>query len=270
MRDGILLLAAPWAWLLGRKLVDLYRQRGILKLNYRGAAITPALGPVLLIGYLPALGLAGWLDHSRAPQVLAVAMVLLGASWFGLWDDLLADPVSGFKGHFGALLKGEVTAGLLKIATAGMVGTIFAATLPCSLREKILAMLLIALSANGLNLLDRRPGRALKAFFLGSWALISFAGPGKVLWLLMPLQLVALVVAPLDLRARAMLGDCGSNLLGAALGVTSVFYLTVPSQLAMVLLWLAVHIYAEISSISLLIERYPLLKYLDRLGCCKE
>ncbi len=270
MKESILLLSAPWAWLLGRKLVELYRERGILKPNYRGTAITPALGPALLIGYLPALGVAGWLDGSRVPQIMAVTSVLLGSSLFGLWDDLLADPVSGFKGHLGALLKGEVTAGLLKMITAGAVGFIFAVALPCPLKGKILAVLLIALSANGLNLLDRRPGRALKAFFAGACSLILMAGPAKALWLLLPLLTVALAVAPLDFSARAMLGDCGANLLGAALGIAAVYYLPFAAQLAITFFWLAAHIYAEISSISLLIERHPLLKYLDGLGCSKE
>lgn len=270
MKEITLLLSAPWAWLLGRKLVELYRDRGILKPNYRGTAIAPALGPALLIGYLPALGLAGWLDASRAPRVMAVTAVLLGVSLFGLWDDLLADPVSGFKGHLGALWRGEITAGLLKMIIAGVVGFIFAITLPCPLKGKILAILLIALSANGLNLLDRRPGRALKLFIGAACILIWMAGPAKVLWLLLPLLTAALAIAPLDLGARAMLGDCGANLLGAALGIAAVYYLPFVAQLVITFFWISVHIFAEISSISLLIERHPLLKYLDGLGCSKK
>ena len=101
MREALLFLTMPWTWLIGRKLIDLYRERGILKCNYRGKAIAPALGPALLVGYLPALALAGALESDRMPRIMAVTTVLLGAALFGLWDDLLTDPVSGFKGHLG-------------------------------------------------------------------------------------------------------------------------------------------------------------------------
>ncbi len=262
-----MLLSMPWAWLIGKKLVTLYRERGILKENYRGAAIPPALGPALLVGYLPALVVAGGLESSRVPQIMAVSTLLLGACLLGLWDDLLADPVSGFKGHLGALFRGEITAGLLKMVIAGTVGLIFSLALPCSLKGKAVAVLLLALTTNGLNLLDRRPGRALKAFFVVSYLLIAMAGPEKVLWLLVPLLAVALVIAPLDFGARAMLGDSGANLLGAALGMVAVYHLSISLQLALIFLLLVLHIYAEFSSLTRFIERYPLLKYLDRLGC---
>ncbi len=270
MKESILLLSAPWAWFLGGKLADLYRERGILKPNYRGAEITPALGPAILLGYLPSLGLAGYLDCTRVPQVITIAAVLLGVSLFGLWDDLLADSVSGFRGHLGALVQGKITAGLLKMVLAGTVGLIFSLALPFPIGGKILAATLTALSANGLNLLDRRPGRALKVFFAGSGALILAAGPANILWLLLPLSAVALAVAPLDFGARAMLGDCGANLLGAALGVAAVYCLPFIPQLAIAIFWAAVHVYSEIYSISRFIERHPLLKYLDGLGCNHE
>ena len=268
MMEGIIIiLSAPWAGFLGKKMVLLYRERGLLRTNYRGRTITPALGPVLLLGYLPVLALAAWFNPGRAHQLMAVTLVFMGVFLLGLWDDLLTDPVSGFKGHLGALINGEVTGGLLKMIIAGAVGLIFAAALPGQLKDKILAILLLALSANGLNLLDRQPGRALKAFFLGSLLFPVLTGSGELLRLLLPLLVPALVVAPLDLGERAMLGDSGANLLGAALGVAALYHPSFSARLLTVLFWLAVHIYAEFFSISRLIERNLFLRYLDRLGC---
>ena len=69
--------------------------------------------------------------------------------------------------------------------------------------------LLVGLSANALNQLDTKPGRALKAFFLAS-ALLGFR-PRKAV-------AAAVLLAPYDLREMAMLGDSGANALGALLG----------------------------------------------------
>ena len=105
---------------------------------------------------------------------------------------------------------------------------------------------------------------------MSPYLLIGIAGPARVLWLLLPLLAVALVLAPLDFGARAMLGDSGANLLGAALGMVAVYYLSFSLQLVIIFLLLAVHLYAELSSLTRLIERHPLLRYLDGLGCNEQ
>ena len=68
--------------------------------------------------------------------------------------------------------------------------------------------LLVGLSANALNLFDTKPGRALKAFLI--------AAPGS------GFAPVAILLLPYDLRERVMLGDSGSNALGAVVGLKSV------------------------------------------------
>ena len=76
------------------------------------------------------------------------------------------------------------------------------------------AALLVALSANALNQLDTRPGRALKAYLLAA-AVVRRAASAWPSCLL-----------PYDLREMGMLGDAGSNALGALLGLSSVDRLT--------------------------------------------
>ena len=73
--------------------------------------------------------------------------------------------------------------------------------------------LLVGLAANPLNQLDTRPGRALKG---SRSARSSCAGPP---WSGLA---AAVLLAPYDLREMAMLGDSGSNTLGAVLGFRSV------------------------------------------------
>jgi hypothetical protein len=132
--------------------------------------------------------------------------------------------------------------------------------------EYLVGVGLLALATNLFNLLDLRPGRAGKAFVvfgvvltLGSWdtyaleALGLFIGP-------------ALVLLPYDLRERAMLGDTGSNVLGAVAGLWLIVALG-PTGEAIALGVLALlTLYGEFRSISALVERNPILRRLDSIG----
>ena len=78
---------------------------------------------------------------------------------------------------------------------------------------------LLILATNLFNLLDLRPGRAEKG--------LALLGAGLCLgaWTLAPIELLGIFAGPvlvgawLTLRERAMLGDTGSNLIGAIAGV---------------------------------------------------
>jgi Glycosyl transferase family 2 len=180
------------------------------------------------------LPLVGWLVGALEPRVAAVAAL-------GLADDLCGGPERGFAAHLGS---GRTT-GILKlvgIPLAGLLAT-----------RKLSGALLVGLAANALNQLDTRPGRALKAYALAALPLRA------------PL-LPAVILAPYDLREMAMLGDSGSNALGAVLGLCSVDRLTGRSR------WLAIgalaglNLLGEAHSLGDVIERTPLLRALDSLG----
>ena len=272
LNEGLFLLqlAAPLgSAFIGGRLIEFYHRVGAAQPNYRGRAIPAALGPALLLGYLPGAAAAHWLGGT-VPS-FAVLFLWFGFAFLGLWDDLIMEKTSGFKGHFQAAWRGKITAGFLKSALGLLVGLLFCGNLPLSPWRRLAALLLILLSANGLNLFDRRPGRALKIFFPGAILLMFMASfPGAAARLLLPLVVGALTVAPLDLEARAMLGDCGANLLGAALGAGAVLYLTPASQVILLLFWAAVHLFCEFYSISVLIEKSPFLRRLDCLGRFRE
>lgn len=270
MTTGVISLLLPlWSLWLARKLDYLYREQDLLRPNYRGLQLAPVLGPALLLGYLPALVTTA--VTAVSPLIpLALAVLLLGTAFYGLWDDLLGGEERGFKGHLGALRQGRITAGQLKMMMATLSVLLFSVILPLGFAARGLALVLILFSANGMNLLDRRPGRALKVFFVGMLLLV-FNDQAKEYWnLLVPLLVAALALAPLDLGARGLLGDCGSNLLGAALGAGAVLILSIPVQLFLLGGWVALHLYAEWGSVSDLVEQYPLLQYLDILGRWRE
>jgi hypothetical protein len=180
------------------------------------------------------LPLAGWVVGALEPRVAVVAAL-------GMADDLYSGPERGFAGH----LRAGPTTGVLKlfgIPLAGLLAT-----------RRLSGALLVGLAANALNQLDTRPGRALKTYTL---AAVPLRAP------LLP----AVLLAPYDLREMAMLGDSGSNALGAMLGLASVDRFTGRSR------WLAIgalaglNLLGEIRSLGELIERSPVLGPLDRLG----
>jgi UDP-N-acetylmuramyl pentapeptide phosphotransferase/UDP-N-acetylglucosamine-1-phosphate transferase len=71
---------------------------------------------------------------------------------------------------------------------------------------------------------------------------------------------------PDDLGERLMLGDAGSNAIGAVLGVGAVLTLGPWSRVALAAVLAALNLAAEMVSFSRVIDRVAPLRLLDRLG----
>jgi len=175
----------------------------------------------------------------------AFALVDAPTTLIGLADDLWSGPERGFRAHLAA---GRTT-GVLKLVGIPALGL--------ARTRSLSGALLIGLAGNTLNQLDTRPGRALKAFLLGSAALG-----------LRPRRAVALAVliAPYDLREMTMLGDAGSNALGALLGYESVGKLRGAARWSVIGGLATLTILGETRSLGELIERSRVFGPLDRLG----
>ena len=89
---------------------------------------------------------------------------------------------------------------------------------------------MLVLATNVFNLLDLRPGRAIKAFVLLGAGLTLGSLDARPLWSLGLFAAPALVAGLYDLRERAMLGDTGANLLGALAGLWLVLTLSGPDS----------------------------------------
>jgi hypothetical protein len=134
-----------------------------------------------------------------------------------------------------------------------------------------LADLALLLGATNLfNLLDLRPGRVEKAFA----ALLVGLCVGA--WTVAPLDLLGVFIGPVligaayTLRERAMLGDTGSNLIGALAGISLLITLSDTGRIVALVLVAALNLYGEFRSISGTIERIPLLRSLDSAGRLTE
>lgn len=214
----------------GRQLLEATLACGPLARNYRGLRLP-------LVGVLVALG------GGRAPTKVRLSVAAIAL--IGLVDDLASGPERGFRQH---LTAGRTTGALKAV---GIPAFALLAT------RSLSGAAVVSLSANGLNLLDTRPGRALKAFLAGA-ALLR--GPTRAY---VP---IAVMLAPYDLREMTMLGDAGSNALGAVLGYGSVAGLTARGRRFALAALVGLTILGETRSLGDLIERTPVLSSLDRMG----
>ena len=69
-----------------------------------------------------------------------------------------------------------------------------------------------------------------------------------------------------DLKAMAMMGDAGSNVLGISIGVFIVTSFDLKVQIFYLAILVAIHIIGEKFSITKLIENNHILNYIDKLG----
>lgn len=269
-------LAACAAWLMLPRFLTLIERAGFVRSNFRGQPVAVAAGAGLALVYGAALMFLLTVELVRLRQASAAAefrllwallLASLGMSLVGLIDDVFGDrSATGLKGHFSRLREGVLTTGALKAFFGGVTGVAAAVLVSPRPVDVVLNILLIPLSANAFNLLDLRPGRAGKAFFLLATALWA-ATPSAPVWpYVAPLLAITAVYLPYDLRARAMLGDAGSNLLGGVAGVAAAAALPALGRAALLSLLAALHVYAERASLSELIERVTPLRWLDQWG----
>jgi UDP-N-acetylmuramyl pentapeptide phosphotransferase/UDP-N-acetylglucosamine-1-phosphate transferase len=236
---------------------------GLRKTNYLGRSMPAAAGLLFVAVGLPALLLS-----SLEPPALRAGLIVVGAfGVLGLLDDLLARgrQARGLRGHLSALARGRLTTGTVK-ALGGLAAGAWAGAVLHPGQPGLIALdaLLIALCANFVNLLDLRPGRALKGFAL--LAVIAVAVSVDSLHLLGPLLAAAAVAAPSDLAGRTMMGDVGSNVLGGTAGLALALCLGPTYRLVAVVILAIIHLACERYSLSDIIERRPTLRALDQLG----
>lgn len=233
--------------------------------NHRGETVTLLAGPAVAIGGIAGAVAAGTGRRDRLAAVLAAA----GAAAFGGYDDLAGDRDStGFRGHLGALAKGELTTGAVKLAGIGATGLAAAlvadgASRPVSAADRVINAALVAGSANLVNLFDLRPGRAIKVTALAGGLLAAASGDATVVSA--PVAAAAALL-PEDLGEQAMLGDAGANALGALLGVAAATTLRRRDRLAVLSVIVGLTAASEFVSFSRVIERTGPLRWLDMLG----
>lgn len=241
----------------------------VLRTNHRGQQVSVAGGPACAlaaaVGAAATPGLAGRVR-------LALAVAAAGAGGLGSYDDLVGSRASrGLAGHVGALGRGEVTSGSVKLLGLAATGVAAAAALPpCSrgpgrVTDVAATGAAVAGSANLVNLFDLRPGRALKVALLTGAPLLAGGRQHRGAPVAAPLG-AALALLPDDLGERAMLGDSGANALGAVLGVGAASGLGRGGRFALLGATCGLTAASEVVSFTRVIDAVRPLRWFDRLG----
>jgi UDP-GlcNAc:undecaprenyl-phosphate GlcNAc-1-phosphate transferase len=252
------------------------RDAGLVRENYRGALLAFPLGAVLATVALVALAPLAFLNDRADLDLLEPGLrqwlpYLLGIAFLGFLDDALgqgglASTPRGWRGHWRALRGGSLSTGAIKAIGALALAAYVVSGRGLEDWRYVADVVLLILATNLGNLLDLRPGRAEKA--------LALLGVGLCLgaWTLAPIELLGIFAGPvlvgawLTLGERAMLGDTGSNLIGAVAGVWLLTILGGDGRLVALAVVVALTIYGEMRSLSKTIDSVPPLRWLDSLG----
>ena len=265
--------------------------QGLERTNFHGRTVSLRGGVGAAAGAVMAGIEAGRLmrDRTASPSRAGLAATLAAAAGgcAGLADDLDAGahdgdtPAKGLKGHLTALDHGRVTTGALKIAVIGsgaLVGGVLLTRHRSSgtggrppmesVADAASSAVVIAAWANLLNLLDLRPGRALKTACIVSTPLLATPGrDGEPTRLLAAGTLgVSLMALPEDLLENTMLGDTGANAVGALLGPALACHPHAAVRAGAALSGVSLVLASEKVSFSSVITDTPVLAALDGLG----
>ncbi len=233
-----------------------------VRTNHRGHAVNLVAGPASAL-------IASGVGAARLPNGLRRPALLLGVigGAVGLYDDVVgARPGQaadkGFGGHLLALRSGRISTGALKIL--GLVGASIVAAGPVSRGpvDRIVAAGVMAGTANLINLLDLRPGRAAKTTVLASAATLGGSTGGLSAAVLG----TSLGVLPADLGEKVMLGDAGANALGALVGFRLAASTGPAARAGILAVLVALTAASEKVSFTRVIEATPGLRDLDSWG----
>ncbi|HEX2050000.1 MAG TPA: hypothetical protein VHJ34_05115 [Actinomycetota bacterium] len=236
----------------------------LARTNVAGRRVGATLGLPLVAGTLAGAAVAAWAgDDGRVAAAVALVAAVMAAG--GVADDARGDePARGFRGHLGALRRGRVTGGVVKIA-AGVVAGAAAGAIATPGRAALVTAALVALGANLVNLLDRAPGRAGKAWLVLAAPMLVV---GDDRWAVAAAGMAAALLVCLwpDLRERAMLGDAGANPLGAVAGLGLALSLPAGGRAVALAVLAALNVLSERRSFSAVIASTRWLDALDRAG----
>ncbi len=246
----------------------------LARTNWRGRALPTAAGLVLPLvvmsvaagrAVLLALGVGA---SPPAPVPLTILATVSGFALLGAVDDVAGTgDHRGFRGHLGALARGRMTTGSLKLIGGAALALALVGPLVGEAPLRLVAdAALVALCANLANLFDRAPGRVIKVAAVAFAAIVAVAGVRARLEGVAVVMGASLGLLVDDLRERLMLGDTGANALGGVLGMGLVLAARPMVRTIALGVVVALNAAGEVVSFSRVIDAVGPLRAVDRAG----
>ena len=237
-----------------------------LSLNYKNEEIPICMGLLFIFVQIITVSMILLLTRTKTIYMIYYLFALTLIGLVGLLDDLIGDKnVKGFKGHIKSFFKGGLTTGGIRAGIVFVISLFVSIIISKNITDIIANTLIIALFTNFTNLFDLRPGRSIKVFILFSIIMLFTSNISEYNFLLYSFYGILIIYFPLDLKAKAMMGDVGSNVLGITLGVYCAFTHSLIWKFIYLFILIAVHILAEKVSFSKIIENNKVLKFIDDL-----
>ncbi|AFS78410.1 putative phospho-N-acetylmuramoyl-pentapeptide-transferase [Gottschalkia acidurici 9a] len=236
-------------------------------LNYREEKIPIGMGLVFILVQCFIISITSIYIKIDRTMILFYIITVMLMGLVGMLDDLIGEKnVKGFKGHIKSLFRGKLTTGGLKAIIGFLSATLFSISISKNYLDMIVNIFLIALFTNLINLFDLRPGRAGKVFAVISITLLITSYIKSYDFIIYSALGIIIVYMRYDLKARAMMGDVGSNALGITLGAFCALTHSLNIKIVYLVILLILHIISEFYSFSKIINKSKILSFLDNLG----
>ncbi len=243
----------------------IFQRLGLIRVNYRGKKIPVGAGVFFIFGNTIYYFFLRFFIFDKTNIIILdkLIFITLIVGFIGFLDDYFDEEIKGFKGHFGELFKGNLSCGVLK----AIVVTFIAILLNLSLTIDTIFLVnvgIIILMTNLFNLMDLRPGRAIKLFIILSYILLL----EKYIFIiyLLPFFIIFIFYLPLELKEIYMMGDTGSNLLGVSLAFIYTLLDNIGAKIFLLIILISLNIVAEFFSFSKIINNNHILNFFDKLG----
>ena len=264
-------------------MLALPRARGVVRENYRGRVLPAAAGMrdrvAALLALAPLAALDELADADRCGPISRDALVyVLGVAMLGLLDDLLGGRAPAGAADVptrraaGAATRGPPRAGSLSTGVLKALGALGLALYVLSGQghsagEYLVGAGVLVLATNLFNLLDLRPGRAGKALVaLGVALTIATVGHAARSDARPVRRARAGAAAVRPARAGDARGRGLERARRRSPGIWLVLTLGTEGEVVALGVLALITLYGEFRSISALVERNPLLRWLDSLG----
>jgi UDP-GlcNAc:undecaprenyl-phosphate GlcNAc-1-phosphate transferase len=254
---------------------DFFIRKNWLTVNYKGDSIIQSFGLNIFIHYVVylicvfvALYLVDLYHTEAYSSASLLVFLLLGLSLVGWIDDHYGTKdIKGLGGHLAALFyEKRVTSGLVKAIAGSFISAFVCYFLSGSVLEWLFYTMVMILSIHVFNLLDVRPGRTIKSFWLLLFVLLPLLSLQHIVMSVLPIVVSTVFLFHYDRRRLAMLGDTGSNVLGGVFGLYIILCSVFEIQVFFFGVFLLLSVLSERYSFTTYINKSPWLSKLDNWG----